>query len=128
MKTLRMKVLGSCLGLSLVACGGAETEPQPQEPASGEREVRQMVTCYAYLLDGPNFSGAQLAPFPVTASPPACVNLPSTSNNRTSSFRLANCPAIFYDGPNCTGASFGANTSGTMPVWFDNLATSVYFP
>jgi hypothetical protein len=85
-----------------------------------------MVTCYAYLLDGPNFSGAQLAPFPVMGGMGSCVNLPAVSDNRTSSFRLASCGAKFFDGPACTGASYAAATSGNMPAWFDNRTTSVY--
>jgi hypothetical protein len=124
MKTLSMKVLGSCLVLSLAACGG--TEAGLDESAPAEREVTAMVTCYAYLLDGPNFSGAQLAPWPVTGGPGSCINLPAASDNLTSSFRLANCRAIFYDGPGCTGASYAAPTSGNMPLWFDNVTTSVF--
>jgi hypothetical protein len=126
MKMLSMKVLGSFLVLSLTACGGAEAELE--EPTSEEREVSAMATCYAYLLDGPNFSGAQLAPWPVLTVSGSCVNLPAASDNRTSSFRLSGCPAVFYDGPWCTGVSVAASTSGTMPVGFDNRTTSIYFP
>lgn len=127
MKTLSMKVLGSCLALSLVACGGMEAELE--EPTQDERDVNAMaVTCYAYLLDGPNFSGAALAPWPIAVAQGTCVNLPAVSDNRTSSFRLANCYAVFYDGPNCSGPSYASPTSGNMPAWFDNHATSVFFP
>ena len=131
MKTLCMKVLGSCLVLSLVACGGAELEPEELAPAEGESagegEVSSMAVCYAYLLDGLNFSGAALDPWPVSGGVGSCINLPAVSDNRTSSFRLANCGAIFFDGPACTGASYGAATSGNMPSWFDNRTTSVRF-
>lgn len=126
MKTLSMQVVGSFLALSLTACGGVEAEPD--QTIQDEREVSAMVTCYAYLLDGPNFTGAQLAPWPVSGGPGSCINLPAASDNRTSSFRLANCSAVFYDGPGCTGASYAAPTSSTMPGWFDNQTTSVYFP
>lgn len=127
MKTLSMKVLGSCLALSLAACGGAELEPEELAPAEGDGEVSAQVVCYAYLLDGPNFSGAALDPWPVTGGVGSCINLPAVSDNRTSSFRLANCKAIFFDGPACTGASYGAATSGTMPGLFDNRTTSLRF-
>jgi hypothetical protein len=127
MKTLTMKVLGSFLVLSLTACGGMEAEPEETAPA--EREVSaQVVMCYAYLLDGPNFTGASLAPWPVTGTSGTCVNVAATSDNRTSSFRLANCYAVFYDGPNCTGSSYASPTSGNMPAFFDNRTTSVFFP
>jgi hypothetical protein len=126
MKTLRMKLLGSCLALALAGCGGVETEPANPTPEEGD--VSAMVVCYAYLLDGPNFTGAQLAPWPVMAGPGSCINLPSQSDGLTSSFRLANCKAVFYDGPGCTGASYAAATSGNMPAWFDNRTTSIYFP
>jgi hypothetical protein len=131
MKTLCMKVLGSCLMLSLAACGGAELEPEELAPAEGEStgegEVSSMVVCYAYLLDGLNFSGAALDPWPVSGGVGSCINLPAVSDNRTSSFRLANCRAVFFDGPACTGVSYGAATSGNMPLGFDNRTTSVRF-
>lgn len=135
MKTLCMKVLGSCLVLSLAACGGAELEPEELAPAEGESaaegagegEVSSMVVCYAYLLDGLNFSGATLDPWPVSGGVGSCINLPAVSDNRTSSFRLANCKAVFFDGPACTGVSYGAATSGNMPLGFDNRTTSVRF-
>ncbi|MDY7228588.1 hypothetical protein [Hyalangium rubrum] len=125
MKMSCMKVLGSLLVLSLAACGGTEAEPEPLTPEEGE--VSAMATCYAYLLDGANFSGAQLAPWPVTGGVGSCINLPAVSDNRTSSFRLAGCAAAFFDGPGCTGASFVAPTSANMPVGFDNLTTSLRF-
>ena len=56
-----------------------------------------------------------------------CINLPAASDNLTSSFRLANCGAYFFDGPNCGGAFYQAPTSATMPVGFDNLTTSLRF-
>ncbi len=127
MKTLCMKVLGSCLALSLAACGGAELEPEEQAPADGAGEVSAQVVCYAYLLDGPNFSGAALDPWPVTGGVGSCINLPAVSDNRTSSFRLANCKAVFFDGPGCTSVSHSASTSGTMPLQFDNRTTSLRF-
>jgi hypothetical protein len=129
MKTLSMKLLGSCLALALVACGGMEAEPEVANPTPDPEQgnVSAMVTCYAYLLDGANFSGAQLAPFPVMAAPNTCINLPSQSDGLTSSFRLANCGAVFYDYPNCTGPSYAAATSGNMPMWLDNRTTSIRF-
>lgn len=127
MKTLSLKLLGSCLVLSLAACGGTEAEPEEPIPAADDGQSHAMALCYAYLLDGPNFSGAQLAPFPVTGGVGSCINLPSASDNLTSSFRLANCGAIFFDGPGCTGAFYSAATSGTMPAAFDNRTTSLRF-
>jgi hypothetical protein len=57
-----------------------------------------------------------------------CINLPEASDNLTSSFRLTNCGAFFFDGANCTGASFTAPTSGpTVPPGFDNVTTSLRF-
>lgn len=127
MKKLSVQVLGSLLVLSLTACGGMEAEPDEMVP--DEREVSAaVVTCYAYLFDGPNFTGAQLIPWPVSGPSGTCVNVAATSNNRTTSFRVANCYAVFYDGPNCTGASYASPTSGNMPAFFDNKTTSVLFP
>jgi hypothetical protein len=94
---------------------------------SEDGQVSAMVTCYAYLLDGQNFSGATLAPFPVTGVVGQCINLPSQSDGLTSSFRLANCGAIFFDGASCTGDSYAASTSGNMPASFDNRTTSLRF-
>ncbi|WP_155893310.1 hypothetical protein [Cystobacter fuscus] len=132
MKTLRLSLLVVCT-LSLAACGGSDSnsEAAPSEVAPEAAEqpgVHAMVTCYAYLLDGTNLSGPTLNPFPVTGSVAQCINLPAASDNLTSSFRLANCGAFFFDGANCTGASFAAPTSSlTMPPGFDNVTTSLRF-
>jgi hypothetical protein len=127
MKTLSLKLLGSCLMLSVAACGGVEGEPDELSPGAEDREVSAMATCYAYLLDGLDFSGAQLAPFPVTGGVGQCINLPAASDNRTSSFRLANCGAIFFDRPSCAGDFHSASTSDNMPALFDNRTTSLRF-
>jgi hypothetical protein len=127
MKTLCMKMLGACLALSLAACGGAEFEPADEQAPAQDGEVSSMAVCYAYLLDGLNFSGATLDPWPVTGGVGSCINLPAVSDNRTSSFRLANCGAIFFDGPACTSVSHSAATSGNMPLQFDNRTTSLRF-
>ncbi|KFE66457.1 hypothetical protein [Hyalangium minutum] len=127
MKKLSLKLLGSCLVLSLAACGGAETEPEEIAPVAEDGRVSAMATCYAYLLDGANFSGPSLAPFPVTGAVGECITLPLQSDNLTSSFRLAGCGAIFFDGRLCTGDSHAAPTSANMPASFDNRATSLRF-
>jgi len=126
MKTLCRKMLGACLALSLAACGGPELESEEQAPAQ-DGEVSAMAVCYAYLLDGLNFSGQALDPWPVSGGVGSCINLPAVSDNRTSSFRLANCGAIFFDGPACSGPSFSAATSGNMSLQFDNRTTSLRF-
>jgi hypothetical protein len=123
LKTLRSTLMVVCT-LSLAACGGTDVTPEETVEDPG---VNAMLTCYAYLLDGPNFSGAQLSPWPVVGGVGSCINLPAVSDNLTSSFRLANCGAYFFDGPGCTGAFHQAPTSGTMPVAFDNLTTSLRF-
>ncbi|WNG32970.1 hypothetical protein F0U60_04620 [Archangium minus] len=133
MKTLRLSLMALCT-LSLVACGRSDpsldtdsSEVAPEE-AAGEPGVHVMATCYAYLLDSTNFAAPALNPFPVTGVVGQCINLPAASDNLTSSFRLANCGTIFYDGANCTGASFAAPTSSpTMPPGFDNVTTSLRF-
>ncbi len=128
MKTLCLSLMVVCT-LSLAACGGSDpsSEAAPAEAAE-QPGVHAMATCYAYLLDGTNLSGPMLNPFPVTGLVGQCINLPAASDNLTSSFRLANCGAFFFDGANCTGASFAAPTSSpTMPPGFDNVTTSLRF-
>lgn len=112
------------LPLLLAGCG----QPDLGAPEAGEAEAPNFEaasSCVAYLLDQPNFSGP-LNPFPVTAPAGTCFNLPLTSSDRTSSFRLAGCIHVrFFDGANCTGASHNATTSGVMPPAFDNRTTSL---
>ncbi|PTL75825.1 hypothetical protein [Vitiosangium sp. GDMCC 1.1324] len=130
MKTLRLPLMVVCT-LSLAACGGSDSSPEAApvetETAGKPGEVHAMATCYAYLLDSANFSPPTLNPWPVTGVVGQCINLPAASDNLTTSFRLANCGVIFFDGANCTGASFAAPTSANMPLAFDNLTTSLRF-
>ena len=127
MKTLRLSLMVVC-SLSLAACGGSDSSSEAAPEAAEQPGVHAMATCYAYLLDGTNFSGPSLNPWPVTGAVGQCIDLPDISDNRTSSFRLANCGAVFFDGAGCTGASFAAPTSSlTMPPGFDNVVTSLRF-
>jgi hypothetical protein len=109
------------LALSLTACGQAEEAVEAEDVT-----VQAQAVCYAYLLDNPNFTGP-LNPFPVIAGPNLCVNLPAGTTDRTSSFRLSGCKVRFFDGFNCTGAVYGASTSGVMPLGFNNRASSLIF-
>lgn len=117
-------------GMFVIAMAGFAGCGSPDLAQGGEEDPGADVTaaaaCSAYLLDSANFSGP-LQPFPVNGAVGSCINLPLASDNRTSSFRLAGCAARFFDGPNCTGASYLAATSGVMPAFFDNRTTSLRF-
>lgn len=109
--------------LALAACGGLEPGVGDDD---GEIDRQAQAACAAYLCDNPDYSGP-LAPWPVAGMAGQCINLPAASNNRTSSFRLAGCGAIFFDDANCSGASYMAATSGVMPLVFNNRTTSIRF-
>jgi hypothetical protein len=115
-------LLYSC-ALIVSACGGMEPEGVADDDSV---RTPQAGACYAYLLDNANYSGP-LNPFPINDNVGTCINLAPGTSDRTSSFRLAGCGAVFFDGANCTGASYAAATSGVMPAWFDNRASSLRF-
>jgi hypothetical protein len=113
-----LTALFGTLLFTLPACGGVE------DASSETGSLEQALSCAAYLTDNPNYTGP-LAPWPVSGI--GCINLPSASDNRTSSFRLTGCPVQFFDGPSCSGVSYTATASGVMPLGFDNRTTSLRF-
>ena len=110
------------LSLALSGCGQLDEAV----PESEDGTAQAQAVCSAYLLDNANYSGP-LPPFPVNGVVGACINLAAATTNRTSSFRLAGCRVRFFDGAGCTGPSYLAATSGVMPAFMNNRASSLRF-